>query len=143
AGTRDDASAVLLDERFGVRIEVEPGRVELRACAPPYRLGPVAFRAARELVLGPRARAGLHAAAFAAGGGVVALAGPKQSGKTTLLARVATAGGCAIVANDSVLVLSDGDGFSVRGIPTLVRVREETAALLAPVLGHVFEAGES
>jgi hypothetical protein len=140
AGTRTGATAVVVDDRFGVRIAVGPGRVELQPCSTSYRLGPVAFRVARELVLGPLAHAALHAAAFSLAGRVVALAGPKKSGKTTLLTRVTTASSAGFVANDSLLVLRDGVGFSARGIPTLVRVREQTAALLAPVLGHAFEA---
>ena len=75
----------------------------------------------------------LHASALADDGRIIVLAGPKEAGKTTLMARLASVGTLAIVGNDRLFVSPSRDassGWRVRPIPTLVSVRPGTQALL-------------
>jgi len=59
----------------------------------------------------------------------VILAGPKKSGKTTLLMHLLSGGGADYVANDRVAV-AWRDGVPVlRGMPTIITLREATASV--------------
>ena len=66
------------------------------------------MRVVRELVtagaLADGSRVELHASALAHDGRIIVLAGPKEAGKTTLMARLASVGKFAIAGNDRLLV---------------------------------------
>ncbi len=86
---------------------------------------------ARALADGSRLQ--LHASALEHDGRIIVLAGPKEAGKTTLVARLASVGKLAIAGNDRLLVTPSVDtssGWRVRPVPTVVSVRPGTQALL-------------
>jgi hypothetical protein len=76
----------------------------------------------------------LHAAAVDGHGGVIVVAGPKLSGKTTLALHL-LAHGAAWIGNDRVLVDGIGSTPRVRGVPSAVKIRPETAARFPELCG--------
>jgi hypothetical protein len=90
------------------------------------------MRIAREIAMarawGP-AGVALHAAAFSIGGRGVVVAGPKRSGKTSLLVHCLSASGAAYVSNDRVLVSLAGPVPVAQGMPAIVSLRHGTLAL--------------
>jgi hypothetical protein len=125
---------VLADAKYGALYALDATSAEV--CAEPaaslFRGG--VMRVVRE-VLTTRAlvspdRVQLHAAACDVDGRVVAIAGSKAAGKTTLLAYLAAATGARIVANDRAVAERGGDRIVVRGVPTMVSVRPESRALV-------------
>jgi hypothetical protein len=86
------------------------------------------MRVVREVTLSRlRAQEGLllHGAALACPGGGVIVAGPKASGKTTLVLHALRAPGARFVANDRVW-LDLAEPMRVRGVPTIVAIRPAT-----------------
>lgn len=69
----------------------------------------------------------LHASAVAGDDGVVVIAGPKKSGKTTLATYLLAHAGAAYTSNDRVVLMPDG---RVIGIPTIVSLRAESRSHL-------------
>jgi hypothetical protein len=112
--------------------------IEVGPLHPDANLRNYAYVALRELltaqVLRPD-RLQLHAAAVALEGRVALLMGGRGAGKTTTLLHLLSSGAVALVANDRVLASSTNAGWRIDGIPTMVRVRPGTLALLPGVLG--------
>ena len=89
------------------------------------------LRVVRELATAHALREGhlhLHAAAVEVRGGVVAIIGPRVSGKTTLLLHALLGGHARYVTNDRLFVDLRSDPPLARGMPTIVSLREETLA---------------
>jgi hypothetical protein len=61
------------------------------------------------------------------------LAGPKRSGKTSLLFHALLQPGATLVANDRVVLHRDGETWQATGMATVVSVRKGTRALFADV----------
>jgi hypothetical protein len=80
----------------------------------------------------------LHAAAFEADQRAVLIAGPKYSGKTTLLCYMLASGSARLIANDRVLVNIDRDPAEVCAVPTLVSVRPDLLRLFPELHGLLF-----
>ncbi len=94
------------------------------------------MRAIRELAMVECRFAGApvaHAAAFAVDGHAVVAAGPKRSGKTSLLLRCSGAAGVTVLSNDRVALVPAPGHVDAHGMPTLVSVRANTLTLLPPV----------
>lgn len=69
----------------------------------------------------------LHAGACALADSGIVIAGPKGAGKTTLLMYVLGCPGARFIANDRVVVNCDEQQpVAVRGMPTVVSIREQT-----------------
>jgi hypothetical protein len=66
----------------------------------------------------------LHASCFQGDGRPVVVTAPKNAGKTTLLMFACICGGARILANDRVRVTRVPEGYRLRGMPTIVNVRE-------------------
>ena len=127
----DAEEIVAYDEEFDVFFTVRPARREVDVLARDLRpWGRVALlRVVRELAMQEAVAENgvfLHAAAFERDGVAYVIAGPKNSGKTTLLIHALTCAGGRFVANDRVLLLRSAEGYAVRGMPTLVGVRAGT-----------------
>jgi hypothetical protein len=121
------------DDYYGVRYEVGPESVVVRVAQTTNRLRPAVFRVVRELATiraRGSGRAELHAAGVERDGRVALMAGPKMAGKTTLLAFLASSTGAGVVTNDRALVSRTDGGWKVRGVPTVVNVRVDTATRL-------------
>jgi hypothetical protein len=89
------------------------------------------MRVVRELAMAAAVGRGgllLHGAAFAIGGRGVVLAGPKHAGKSTLLLHALQAAGTAFISNDRVLFHRVGGRATLRGMPTIVKLRPGTLA---------------
>jgi hypothetical protein len=71
----------------------------------------------------------VHGAAMRFGRSAAILAGPKRSGKTSLLLHALLQPAAALVANDRVLLDRDGDTWKATGMPTVVNVRKGTRLL--------------
>lgn len=100
----------------------------------PRRQRLVLMRAVREFVLHHELRSGalaLHAAGLVQGNRAVLFAGPRRAGKTTLLsACLGLVPDLQLLANDRVMVSSQGHGWRCRGMATAVSVRREGEHLL-------------
>jgi hypothetical protein len=119
------------DEAEGIAFSVRGPDVEIlaRSDGPAARLA--ILRVVREIATAHALREGqlhLHASAVAVGERVVAFAGPRESGKTTLLLHALLGGGVRYVANDRLFVDLGGGLPVARGMPTIVSLREETVA---------------
>jgi hypothetical protein len=100
------------------------------------------LRVVRELATAHALRRGmlpLHASAVEAGGRVVAFAGPRRSGKSTLLLHALLAGGARFVSNDRLHV--DPRSGRARAMPTIVALREEALARFPALAGRLRERG--
>jgi hypothetical protein len=89
------------------------------------------LRVVRELATTHALARGLlhvHAAAVEVGGRVFALAGPRRSGKTTLLVHALRKGGARYVTNDRLFVDALAAAPTARGMPTIITLRDETLA---------------
>jgi len=74
----------------------------------------------------------LHAGACALADSGIVIAGPKGAGKTTLLMYVLGCPGARFIANDRVVVNCDApEPVVVRGMPTVVSIREQTVRRFA------------
>ena len=127
----DDAETLAFDEEFDVFFSVRRDRREVDVLArEPRPWARVALlRVVRELAMEEAAEGGglfLHAAAFERDGVAYVVAGPKHAGKTSLLTHALTSGNARFIANDRVLLEHSADGYTVRGMPTLVNVRAGT-----------------
>lgn len=106
------------------------------------KLRPAFMRVVREFAMSEaRGRGGLllHAAALTIAGHGVVVAGPKRSGKTTVLLQALRGEGAEFVSNDRVILRSDASPVA-RGMPTIVRISPETLELL-PDLREPLESG--
>jgi hypothetical protein len=139
-GRRDGSSIVLWHKSTGIRFTLHPDRVEVEGESGDLRLRGWCFRAVRELVLAPPHSAGrieLHASGVELDGRVALFAGPKGSGKTTILAHVVASTRAALVTNDRAVAIRNGRGFETRAIPTIVTVRPRTHELLPDLFGEI------
>lgn len=75
-----------------------------------------------------RTHVDLHAAAVECAGRALAVAGPKNAGKTTLSFYLMRAGGWPSIANDRTFLGGDATPFIAAGMPTAVKIRPLTLA---------------
>jgi hypothetical protein len=123
---RSGGALVMDDVR--VALVVRGGEVEVVAEEEGYPARLALLRAVRELATTAALRNGwlhLHAAAVEVRGSVVAFAGPRRTGKSTLLLH-ALLRGARFVGNDRLFLEPGGFAW---GVPTLVRLREDSLAL--------------
>ena len=71
----------------------------------------------------------VHGAAVALDGHAAVLAGPKRSGKTSLLFHTLLHRGAALVANDRLMLHREGAEWRATGMPTVISVRKGTRTL--------------
>ena len=132
-GWTEGGATVVGDHELGsfYRVEAQTVEVVARPDVPGARIG--LMRVVRELLVAGRLAAeplfDLHAAAFETPAGALLLAGPKESGKTTLLVHCLRGGDVALIANDRVLVDARPAPPVASGVPVLVAIREPTLAL--------------
>ena len=123
---------VLREEEFGAfyAISADGSAVEIVTPEGNSSVRNALMRVVRELAMAGVRRTGgllLHAAAVALAEQVMVIAGPKQAGKTTLLVHILGQSPARFVANDRVVVSGPGPGATARGLPTIVKLRRETA----------------
>jgi hypothetical protein len=115
------------DASYGVFYRVAGRCVEILAPRnrPPVRTA--LMRVVRELAM-QRAWSArsflLHAAAFAREGRGFLVAGPKESGKTTLLLHALRGRGTSFVANDRLRVALEDGGVHIRAMPSILSIRD-------------------
>ena len=91
------------------------------------------MRVVRELAMNHVCRNGgllIHGSSFSLQGRGILVAGPKRSGKTTMLIHASRHPAVRYVANDRVLVRLDDGTASLRGMPSICTIREAA--------GHLF-----
>jgi hypothetical protein len=132
-----DAGELAVEPRGRIAIGVGAGSGPARAIRalaaaerPHGRLA--ALRVLRELASAHALARGalpVHGAALADPDGVTLFVGPKKAGKSTLLLHALLQGGARYVSNDRVFADASARGANVRGMPTIVSLREGTLAL--------------
>jgi hypothetical protein len=147
-GGTDPAERVVFDAEHQIfyRVDERTGDIGILAMARPDRARMALMRVVRELAMVASVESGgllLHGAAFATGARGVVLAGPKGAGKTTLLLHLLRVAGTALLANDRVLVRIDEGRPLLRGMPTVVKIRPGTLAMLpalaAAIVGAAYD----
>lgn len=127
-----DGHVELVDPAYGARYRLGPDGIEVAVAERGLAHRIAVFRAVRELLvagaLAAEPSAQLHAAGVVVDGRAVLIAGPKGAGKTTLAVHLAVSHGCALVANDRVLVRRpEGAHFlGATGVPAVVTIRPGT-----------------
>jgi hypothetical protein len=137
-----DAKRVVFDENFEIFYLVDDERVTLLARKNRLNVRTPFMRVVREFAMNHARRAGsffLHASSFTVGERAVIIAGPKNAGKTTLLMYALHDPSTRYLTNDRLLVCSDEAGFRLRGMPTILSVRERTFELLPELRSGLFE----
>ena len=127
---RDRAQWLVLDKRYGAvyRVSDLGSPIEILHSGAGTAVRGGLMRVVRELAMNHAIRAGdfiLHAACLSVEGRGVIIAGPKRSGKTTLLVHLLGAENAQYVTNDRLLVSAEEGSVEVRGIPTIVCLRED------------------
>jgi hypothetical protein len=122
---------VVFDEECGVFYILTSGTTEigLLARAGNASVRTALMRVVRELAMNHSLGLGcmiVHGAAVAVENRAVILAGPKASGKTTLLIHLLQVDGASFVSNDRLVVAHGESGPTVRGLPTIVKVPART-----------------
>jgi hypothetical protein len=87
------------------------------------------MRIIRELAMGAAQLTGsrfLHASAFEVNGLAAIITGPRQAGKTSLLSYVLANSTAGYLSNDRVLLKNIGSSTQLRGMPTMVSIRDGT-----------------
>ena len=134
---------VLSDVRAAYRIAREERRVDVVAGAGTGRPRVALMRAVRETTIIAVRRQGallVHGSAFMTGDRAVILAGPRETGKTTVMLHALQDPRLAFVANDRVFVAIDAEGQAVaRGLPTIVAMRPGTLAMLPHLAARLAE----
>lgn len=141
----DSPAKVLFDEKRETffLLESETRRITLLSRGDGGRFRIALMRVVRELAMNRAQQDGgviLHASAFSLGNKGVIVTGPKGAGKTTLLMYALQATPADYVSNDRVLLRLDG-GPRIRGIPTIVTLRDPTLRFFPPVLERLRESG--
>jgi hypothetical protein len=123
----------VFESEYRVFYIVSMDRRVIRIVAPRFGLSMrnSLMRVVRELAMIATERAGaliVHGAAALVDGAGLVFAGPKKAGKTTLLVHLLSRPGAQFVTNDRVVVTVEAPGGpALRGMPTIVAVRERTA----------------
>lgn len=127
-----EGERTVFDRRSQVFLLVRPECAEIEMVAG--RSGPLArpalMRVVRELAMMHVVQSGgllLHGAAIGDRERGVVIAGPKRSGKTTLLMHVLRAARIGFASNDRVAVFANAPSPSLRGLPTIITIRHQTA----------------
>jgi hypothetical protein len=140
----EGSERVLFDEKYRVFYLVDGERVTLLARKNRLNVRTPLMRVVREFAMNHAQRAGsffLHASSFAVGERAVVIAGPKNAGKTTLLMYALQDPATRYLTNDRLLVSFDEAGFRLRGMPTILAVREGTFELFPELRSDVFGRG--
>lgn len=140
-GFLDDA------RRIALTCEPTPGgrllRVRADADADDRRVRIVLMRLVREVASAAalaRGEVPAHAAAVGGKDGATVFLGPRRAGKSTLLLHALHGQGAALIGNDRAFVRVDDGVPRVRGMPTIVSLREGTVARW-PVLAQELARG--
>ncbi len=106
--------------------------IELVAAEPQADSRIDIMRTIRELAMGVAQLSGhrfLHASAFAVGDRAALISGPREAGKTSLLTYALTHAPGGFIGNDRVLAKTRGTATRIRGMPTIVSIRDGTMDL--------------
>ena len=138
-GWHEGRVTVLADRDRGCFYRIDQVRVDVVARVDSRRIRHGLMRIVREtLTTRWLARGGvldLHASAFETQGRAVLIAGPKQSGKTTLLCHALSSRQARVMANDRVFVDCTATPPVAHGIPTIVSIRPETSRFFPALQG--------
>lgn len=139
--------AVAFHEAAGVfyrRLSNVPRDVEVLAAHVGRGVRVALMRIVREFAMQYAERAGwliVHAAAVGLGDDAFVIIGPKQAGKTTLLAHMLLQGRGTFIANDRVALCSEGEAVLAAGIPTIVSMRLSSSAWFPALQARLAHAG--
>jgi len=129
---------IIFDEKCGVFYVISGNRPDFSILTHDnnMRARTPLMRVVREFAMNHSHRSGclvIHGSAFVVGGRGVVIAGPKRAGKTTLLIHVLRQAGAQYLSNDRVVVSFEETGPTMRGMPTIVTVRQRTLEMFPPL----------
>ena len=126
----DGAATSVFDAQFDAVYEIDSPASRVTIVTPKgnARVRASLLRVVREFAMNHLHGRGLflHAAAVAAGGAGLAIAGRKAAGKTTMLTYLLSHGAGDYVSNDRVLVTERAGQQVFRNMPTVISVRPGT-----------------
>jgi hypothetical protein len=142
SGSSSKGDAVYLEPDLGVFYRVQADRRSLTVAAAAGNVwGRIALmRLVREIAQSRAMAAGavaFHAAALGRNGRVLAIAGPKRAGKTSLLLHLLHVTGASLVASDRLCLVNGDSGIAARGIPTVIKIRPGSVDLFAAALASL------
>jgi hypothetical protein len=137
-----DDERIIFQKGSKVFYRLNPKGTHVRVITPKDNssIRKVLMRVVREFTINHLHRSGnllIHGAAIARGNKGVIIAGPKQSGKTTLLLHVLRQKGINFTANDRVIVNFDNGKTVLRGLPTIVKLRQKTLEMFSGLERHL------
>jgi hypothetical protein len=126
----DERTTIFHDDLrpFFYVLEDPPPRVTILCRSPSPKLGITLMKVVRELAMESilvRGGTILHASAVSTGDGALVIAGPRRSGKTTLLISLLQSDETAYLANDRCVLRVENGSPKVQSLPTLVSIRGE------------------
>ena len=101
------------------------------------------MRVVRELATSDSLRKGhlpVHGSAFAVGDNCVIISGPKGAGKSTLLLSALQGGADGLLANDRLFVNLGGLRPYARGMPTIVKIWEDSIRMFPSLVERIKES---
>jgi len=119
-----EEGAAVADLRRSCFLVVAPSRIALFG-DPTTRRWRFTLQLVFQEIAATRARRtdlDLHAAAIETGGRAILIVGPKRAGKTTLSLHLLRSGRGRWIANDRAFAASAGAAFTIRGMPTAVKI---------------------
>jgi len=134
----------LYDEKHRLFILIADSRVELVLRDQNASIRLRVMRVLRELAMGVAQLTGgrfLHASAFVLDGHAAIVTGPRRSGKTSLLSYVLANSSAGFLCNDRLLIRRKGETIRLRGMPTIVSMREGTIDLFPGMRQSIMDRG--
>lgn len=136
---------VIFDQRFKVFYCINSDSSQVRILAGSRNLDArfALMRVVREFAMSSsQTRDGLviHGAAFAVEDNGIIIAGPKRAGKTTFLIHCLQAAEARFISNDRVVVSLASSEPVLRGMPTIVTVRDQTLDLFPSLQQPLLES---
>ena len=136
---------MIFDQRFKAFYCINSDSSQVRILAGSRNLDArfALMRVVREFAMSSsQTRDGLviHGAAFAAQDNGIIIAGPKRAGKTTFLIHCLQAAQARFISNDRVVVSLASSDPVLRGMPTIVTVRDQTLDLFPSLQQPLLES---
>ncbi len=126
------ASMALYDKKHGIFYLLRDGCIKLVCNDSGNTMRMSLMRVLRELAMGAAQLRGgrfLHASGFVADGRAAIISGPRKAGKTSLLSYMLSHSDAAFLCNDRLLLTVQDQAVRLRGMPTIVSIREGTLEL--------------
>ncbi len=141
----DGENQVVFEKAFKAFYLVNQDKNEVSILTPAKNISArtALMRVVREIAMNHSQQTGaliIHGAAFVKANQGVIIAGPKKAGKTTLLMHVLQQGAVHFVSNDRVVAFFDETRPILRGMPTIVTLRQQTLRKFPHLHGRLLDS---